>query len=45
MKKSIKYLSKSTLAVMLTLCMIISCFTVGIVATNAANVDNSRQSL
>ena len=42
MKKSIKYLSKSTLAVMLTLCMIISCFTVGIVATNAANVEEQQ---
>ncbi len=42
MRKQIKYLSKSTLAVMLTLCMIISCFTVGIVATNAANVEEQQ---
>ena len=36
MKTQIKRFSKSTLAVVLTLCMLFSCVTVGIVATNAA---------
>ena len=32
MKKSIKHLSKSTLAVVLSLCMLISCASVGILS-------------
>ncbi len=39
MKKQIKRFSKSTLAVVLTLCMLLSCVTVGIVSTNAAQID------
>lgn len=41
MKTQIKRFSKSTLAVVLTLCMLFSCVTVGIVATNAAIVSDS----
>ena len=41
MKTQIKRFSKSTLAVVLTLCMLISCMTVGIVATDAAVVSDS----
>lgn len=40
MKKQIKRFSKSTLAVILTLCMLMSCFTVGIVSTNAAQMES-----
>ena len=40
MKKQIKRFSKSTLAVVLTLCMLLSCVTVGIISTNAAQVDS-----
>lgn len=42
MKKSIKHLSKSTLAVVLSLCMLISCAAVGIVATDAAKVTEQQ---
>ncbi len=42
MKKSIKQLSKSTLAVVLSLCMLISCAAVGIVATDAAKVKEQQ---
>ena len=42
MKKSIKHLSKSTLAVVLSLCMLISCVAVGIVATDAAKVTEQQ---
>ena len=38
MKKQIKRFSKSTLAVVLSLCMLLSCAVVGIVATDAANM-------
>lgn len=40
MKTQIKRFSKSTLAVVLTLCMLFSCMTVGIVATNAAQTQS-----
>lgn len=41
MKTQIKRFSKSTLAVVLSLCMLISCMTVGIIATDAAKVSDS----
>lgn len=41
MKTQIKRFSKSALAVVLTLCMLVSCMTVGIIATDAAK-DNSE---
>lgn len=41
MKTQIKRFSKSTLAVVLTLCMLVSCMTVGIIATDAAKVSDS----
>ena len=40
MKTQIKRFSKSTLAVVLTLCMLFSCMTVGIIATNAAQTQS-----
>lgn len=40
MKTQIKRMSKSTLAIVLTLCMLFSCATVGIIATDAAKVAN-----
>ena len=40
MKTQIKRFSKSTLAVVLTVCMLFSCMTVGIVATDAAKVQS-----
>lgn len=42
MKTQLKRFSKSTLAVVLTLCMLFSCMTVGIVATNAAKTADER---
>ena len=39
MKIRLKQFSKSTLSVVLTLCMIFSCATVGLVATDAAQVE------
>ncbi|MED9969125.1 MAG: hypothetical protein UFA98_03820 [Ruminococcus sp.] len=41
MNKKMKRLSKSTISVLLALLMIVSTVTVGIIATNAAYVDNS----
>lgn len=41
MKTQIKRFSKSTLAVILSVCMLISCMTVGIIATDAAKVSDS----
>lgn len=38
MKTQIKRFSKSTLAVVLSICMLISCMTVGLIATDAAKV-------
>ena len=42
MKSQIKRFSKSTLSVILSLCMLVSCMTVGIIATDAA-YDNSYE--
>lgn len=42
MKTQIKRLSKSTLAVILTICLLISCMTVGIIATDAAKTTEER---
>ena len=42
MKTQIKRFSKSALAVVLTLCMLVSCMTVGIIATNAAQSQQER---
>lgn len=41
MKIRIKHFSKSTLALILSLCLLFSCMTVGIVATDAAKVESS----
>ena len=42
MKSRLKSISKSTLSIVLTLCMLMSCLTVGIISTDAAKVgDNS----
>lgn len=41
MKTQLKRISKSTLAVVLTLCMLFSCATVGIIATDAAKISDS----
>ena len=41
MKTKIKRHSRSVLAVVLTLCMLVSCMTVGIIATDAAGITNS----
>lgn len=41
MKTHFKRFSKSTLAVVLSLCLLISCMTVGIIATDAAGITNS----
>lgn len=41
MKTQLKRLSKSTLAVVLSVCLLISCMTVGIIATDAAKVTES----
>ena len=40
MKKQIRHFSKSTLAVVLTLCMLLSCFTAGIIASDAAKTES-----
>lgn len=40
MKTQIKRFSKSTLAIVLTICMLVSCMTVGIIATDAAKTDS-----
>lgn|GEM_PF-1606872 len=42
MKTQIKRFSKSALAVVLTLCMLVSCMTVGIIATDAAQSAEER---
>ena len=42
MKTQIKRLSKSTLAVLLSVCLLISCMTVGIIATDAAKTTEER---
>ena len=42
MKTQLKRFSKSTLAVVLTLCMLFSCMTVGIIATDAAKTTEER---
>lgn len=42
MKTQIKRFSKSALAVVLTLCMLVSCMTVGIIATDAAKDDSEQ---
>lgn len=41
MKTQLKRLSKSTLAVVLSVCLLVSCMTVGIIATDAAKVTES----
>ena len=38
MKQRFKHFSKSTLSVILAVCMLLSCLTAGIVATNAAKM-------
>ena len=42
MKKRIIHLSKSTVSVILTLCMLVSCVTVGLIATDAAQLTDSQ---
>ena len=42
MKSQIKRFSKSALSVILSLCMLVSCMTVGIIATDAAQSDEER---
>ena len=42
MKTKIKRHSRSVLAVILTLCMLVSCMTVGLIATDAARVDSEE---
>ncbi len=42
MKTQLKRLSKSTLAVVLSVCLLISCMTVGIIATDAAKTAEER---
>ncbi len=42
MKSQIKRFSKSTLSVILSLCMLVSCMTVGIIATDAAQSADER---
>ena len=42
MKTQIKRFSKSTLAVILTICLLFSCMTVGIIATDAAKTTEER---
>lgn len=44
MKKQIKRFSKSTLAVVLTLCLLFSCMTAGMIMTDAAKVDSESVS-
>ena len=43
MKKRIKHLSKSTVSVILTLCMLVSCVTVGLIATDAAQLTGENR--
>lgn len=43
MKKRIIHLSKSTVSVILTLCMLVSCVTVGLIATDAAQVTGENR--
>ncbi len=42
MKMNIKHYSKSTLSVVLALCMLLSCLTIGVVPTDAAKVDSEE---
>ena len=42
MKTQLKRLSKSTLAVILSVCLLVSCMTVGIIATDAAKTADER---
>ena len=42
MKSQIKRFSKSTLSVILSLCMLVSCMTVGLIATDAAMTAQER---
>nr|WP_316619885.1 hypothetical protein [uncultured Ruminococcus sp.] len=41
MKTKIKRHSRSALSILLTVCMLISCMTVGLIATDAAKVTDS----
>lgn len=43
MKKRIIHLSKSTVSVILTLCMLVSCVTVGLIATDAAQLTGENR--
>ena len=42
MKTKIKRHSRSVISVLLSVCMLISCMTVGLIATDAANVTDSE---
>lgn len=42
MKQRIKHFSKSTLSVILAVCMLLSCFTAGIIATDAAKAEAEK---
>lgn len=39
MKTRLRHISKSALSILLTLCLLMSCLTVGLIATDAANID------
>ena len=45
MKTKIKRHSRSVLAVVLTLCMLVSCMTVGIIATDAAKISGNTEAV
>ena len=45
MKTKIKRHSRAALSIVLTLCMLVSCMTVGLIATDAANVTDSETTL
>ncbi len=42
MKQKVRRVSKSTLSIVLTLCMLFSCFTAAFVATDAATIDSAK---
>lgn len=43
MKQRIKHFSKSTMSVILAVCMLVSCLTVGLIATDAAQVTSENR--
>ena len=43
MKQRIKHFSKSTMSVILAVCMLVSCLTVGLIATDAARVTSENR--